>query len=104
MEFVLYTKLGDLPESANALFAEGEKDSIFFSRPWFNNLVTTALEDDQIMLLTCVVEGDNVLAFLPLIKRTSEKWYSLRNNYSSLYTLLLADNDKQAILTCLVQG
>jgi len=104
MEYVSFSDWGDLPESANALFAECEKDSIFFSRPWFQNLVSTALEDDQFMLLACVVEGDSVLAILPLMKRTSERWYSLRNNYTSLYTLLLADNDKQEILTCLVQG
>ena len=104
MEFVSFTDWDELPDSANALFAQAEKDSIFFSHPWFKNLVATALEDDQYMLLACVVEGDSMLAILPLMKRTSEKWYSLRNNYTSLYTLLLADNDKQEILTCLVQG
>ena len=104
MEFMSFTVWDELPESANALFAEGEKDSIFFSRPWFQNLAATALEDDQFMLLACVVEGDRVLAILPLMKRASEKWYSLRNNYTSLYTVLLADNNQQEILTCLVQG
>ena len=104
MEFVSFSDWDELPESAYALFAEGEKDSIFFSRAWFNNLVITALEDDQTLLIACVIEGDRMLAILPIMKRSSEKWYSLRNIYTSLYSLLLADNDKQAILTCLAQG
>ena len=104
MKFVSFNDWDELPESANALFAEGEKDSIFFSRAWFNNLVNTALEDDQTLLIACVIEGDRMLAILPIMKRSSEKWYSLRNIYTSLYSLLLADNDKQAILTCLAQG
>jgi hypothetical protein len=104
MEFVCYTDWDDLPDSANALFAKGEKDSLFFSRPWFENLTATALEGDQLMLLACVLEGESVLAILPLMKRTSDTWYSLSHNYTSLYTLLLAENHQQAILTCLVQG
>jgi hypothetical protein len=104
MEFVCYADWDDLPESANALFAKAEKDSLFFSRPWFENLAATALEDDQLMRLACVLEGESVLAILPLMKRTSESGYSLSHNYTSLYTLLLAENHQQTILTCLVQG
>lgn len=104
MEFVCYTDWDQLPESANALFAKGEKESIFFSRLWIENLANNALNDDQVMLLACVVEGDCVLAILPLMKRTSESWSSLSNIYSSLYTLLLAQNNQQEILTCLAQG
>jgi len=104
MEFVCYTDWTQLPESANFLFGEGEKDSIFFSRPWFENLASTALDEDQHMLLACVVEGENVLAILPVMKRTGTNWCALSHNYSSLYTLLLAGMDQQPILECLVQG
>ena len=104
MEFVSFSDWDKLPESANALFAECEKDSIFFSRPWFQNLVSTALEEDQALLVACVIEGDRMLAILPIMKRSSEKWYSLRNIYTSLYSLLLADNNTQEILTCLARG
>ena len=104
MEFSSYTNWNQLPESANALFAKSEKDSIFFSRVWFENLVATSLMEDQFMLLACVVEKDNVLAILPLMKSNSGNCRSLRTYSTSLYTLLLADDNQQEILTCLAQG
>ena len=104
MEFVCYTEWDKLPESANVLFAQAEEDSIFFSRPWFENLVKNALEDDQSMLLACVVERDHVLAILPLMTRTSGHLHALGNLYTSLYTLLVAEHGQQDILTCLAQG
>ena len=104
MDFVCYADWSQLPEGANALFAKSVKDSIFFSRPWFENLVNTVLEDDQAMLLACVVEGSKVLAILPLMKRNSEHWYALAHLYSSLYTLLVTKENQQEIFNCLVQG
>ena len=67
MEFTCYTSWTQLPASADALFAQAEVDSVFFSRPWFENLVNHALEDGQSMLLACVVDGDRVRAILPLM-------------------------------------
>jgi len=104
MEFVLYTDIEQLPESANVLFAQGEKDSIFFSRPWFENLAATAFTNAQSMLLACVVQGDKVLAILPLMERSGSTLYSVRHRYTSLYSLLLADNNQKQVLRCLVQG
>ncbi len=104
MKFVCYDDWNQLPENANALFVKGSKESVFFSRPWFENLVNTALGNGQSMLLACVVEGDDVLALLPLMKRESEQWTILTHLYSSLYSLLLADNNRQEILECMVQG
>jgi hypothetical protein len=108
MKFVCYTKWDQLPESANALFAQGEKDSIFFSRPWFENLTAVALDDDQSMALACVVDGNNVMAILPLMKCAGNIGYSLKHRYTSLYSLLLTDNDQlevqQRVLACLAQG
>jgi len=103
MKFVCYSDWDQLPESANALFEQGEKNCIFFSRPWFENL-TTALDDDQAMVLACVVAGKKVLAILPLMKSTGNTWFSLKHRYTTHYSLLLADNDQQQILACLVQG
>jgi hypothetical protein len=103
MKFVYYTDWKQLPESANALFDQGEKDSIFFSRPWFENL-TTALDDDQAMVLACVVAGNKVMAILPLMKSAGNTWLSLKHRYTTHYSLLLADNDQQQVLACLVQG
>ena len=68
MKFVCYTEWDQLPESANALFVQGEKDSIFFSRPWFDNLTAVALDDDHTMALACLVAGNKVLAILPLMQ------------------------------------
>ncbi len=111
MKFVSYTEWNQLPESADALFSEGEKDSIFFSRLWFDNLLKTTFEEDQSMLLACVVDEvtneNNVLAILPIMKRECEYWYSLSNYNSSLFNLLLVDGNQayqREVLSCLVQG
>lgn len=108
MKFVCYTEWDQLPESANALFTQGEKDSIFFSRPWFDNLTALALDDDHTMALACVVAENKVMAILPLMKCAGNTWYSLKHRYTSLYSLLLTDNDQlevqQHVLACLSQG
>jgi len=104
MEFAGYTEWDQLPESADTLFADAEKESIFLSRTWLENLTRSALEDDQSMLLAFVVRGDRVLAILPLMGRDGEHWYSLGHLYTSLFSLSLAQNDRQAILACLVEG
>lgn len=103
MKFECYTEWDQLPDSANALFEQAEKDSLFFSRPWFENLVTT-LNDDEAMALACVVAGNNVMAILPLMKCAGKTWYSLKHRYTTHYSLLLADDDQQQVLACLAQG
>lgn len=104
MKFVCYSDWDQLPHSADALFAQGEKDSLFFSRAWFENLTATGLVDDQTMVLACVVAGDQVLAILPLLKGAGHTWLSLKHRYTTHYSLLLADDDQQQVLTCLAQG
>ena len=104
MEFVCYSDWNQLPEKADALFAQGAKQSVFFSRPWFENLTDTVLENDQAMLLACVIEAGNVLAILPMMKRNGEYGFPLTHLYSSLYSLLLAEERQQEILDCLVHG
>lgn len=112
MKFECYTDWEQLPESANALFTQGEKDSIFFSRPWFESLAAIALDDDHAMALACVVDGNKVMAILPLMKSPGKTWDSLKHRYTSLYSLLLTDEDQlevqlkvqQQVLACLAQG
>ncbi len=112
MKFVCYTEWDQLPESANALFAKVEKDSIFFSRPWFENLTAVALDDNHTVALACVVAGNKVMAILPLMKCAGDTWYSLKHRYTSLYSLLLTDHDQceiqldlqQQVFACLSQG
>lgn len=103
MKFVCYSDWRQLPDSANALFAQGAKDSIFYSRPWFENLTTT-LDGDETMMLACVLAENKVMAILPLIKNTGNNFLSLKHRYTTHYSLLLASQDQQQILTCLVQG
>lgn len=104
MRFVCYTDWDQLPESAAALFAQGEKGSIFFSRPWFENLAAKALDDEQSLALACVLAGDEVLALLPLMRRPGNTWFSLVHRYTTHYSLLLADADQQRVLACLAEG
>ena len=104
MEFVCYADWDSVPDSANILFDASAKDSIFFSRPWFENLVNTVLDDGQSMLLASVVEGERVLAILPLMTRNDRHLYGLTHLYSSLFSLLLVPHHQQAILDCLARG
>ncbi|RRQ20001.1 GNAT family N-acetyltransferase [Thiohalobacter thiocyanaticus] len=104
MKFVCYTDWDQLPESADALFAQGEKENIFFSRPWFENLAAAALDDDHVMVLACVLAGDKVLAILPLMQRSGNAWHSLRHRYTTHYSMLLGAFDQQRTLDCLAQG
>ena len=103
MKFLCYNDLDQLPESANALFEQGEKDSLFFSRPWFENLATE-LDDDQAIMLACVVAGSKVMAILPLLKSDGNNCYSLKHRYTTHFSLLLTDEDQLQVLTCLAQG
>jgi hypothetical protein len=102
MKFVCYTDWDQLPESANALFEQAAKDSLFFSRPWFESMV--AALDDESMALACVVAESKVLAILPLFRSAGTTGYALRHRYTALYSLLLADDDQPRVLACLVDG
>ncbi|MGV6825875.1 MAG: GNAT family N-acetyltransferase [bacterium] len=104
MEFVCYADWESLPDSASALFDQGGKESVFFSRPWFENLTRTAAEDEQSMLLACVIEGSTVLAILPLFQNGTRHWESLVHRYSSLYSVLLATENQAEILNSLARG
>lgn len=107
MDFICYTDWGQLPESANTLFEQAATDCIFFSRPWFENLAST-LDPDQTMVLACVLTDNKVLAILPLIKSAENIWQSLKHRYTTHFSLLLADperdQDQQRILVCLAEG
>jgi hypothetical protein len=104
MKFICFIDWDQIPESANTLFEQGEKDSIFFSRPWFENLSNASLDHDDAMVLACVVAGDEVMAILPLIKSAGNTWYSLKHRYTTHYSLLLAEDYQEQVLACLGQG
>lgn len=77
---------------------------MFFSREWLEGVVSANLSVDETLLLACVVHGETVLAILPIIKRGNREWSSLCHLYSSLYTLLLSEDNQQETLACLSQG
>jgi ribosomal protein S18 acetylase RimI-like enzyme len=105
MRFVCYTSWEQLPESANALFEQGAKDSIFFSRSWFECLSATAMGADHSIVLACVVSGNKVMAILPLMESTGNKtWYALRHGFTPQYSLLLANDDQERTLACLARA
>ena len=56
------------------------------------------------MLLACVVDNEQVLAILPLMKQSNTNLHSLTHRYSSFYSVLIGKNDQAAILTCLAKG
>jgi len=104
MEFVCFTEWDQLPETTNHLFSETEQNSLFFSRTWFEIIQSNPIEDNQSILLLCVIENNQVLAMLPLMERGHNNWYSLGHLYTSLFTILLADADNQDVINCLVNG
>lgn len=105
MKFVCYTAWDQLPDNANTLFAQAQKDSLFFSRAWFECLTANALEENHTLVLACVVSGDKMMAMLPLMQSTgNHTWYSLQHGFTPLYSLLLVNDDQEQVLACLAEA
>jgi len=105
MKFVFYSQWDQLPNSANTLFAEAERDSLFFSRLWLESLTRHTLTDHQSILLACVVDDESVLAILPMLKSPKDGLGALSNNFTTLFSLLISDHGPHdAILACLAEG
>jgi len=104
MKFVCYSDWCQVPDNAKTLFEQAAKDCIFYSLPWYESLTDAALDDEQTMILACVVAENRVMAILPLIKSAGNSWISLKHRYTPHYSLLLSDEDQEPILECLAQG
>jgi frataxin-like iron-binding protein CyaY len=104
MEFACYAGLNELPAGVDRLFARAERESIFFSRPWFENLLVNSQEKGRTILLACVLNGDQVVALLPLSQQDGDHCHPLKHLYTSLYSLLLHEDRQEQILTCLIEG
>lgn len=104
MKFINIANWNQLPESANALFEAAAVKSIYLSRPWFESLTSAVMEDEQTLLIACVVSADKFMAILPLVKSRGNIGYSLKHGYTPCYSLLLADDDQESVLACLVEG
>ena len=103
MQFVKYSTWADLPASADRLFEKGEAQSIFFSRPWFENLTSTAVPHQDELCLAAVLHDGTVLALLPL-NIQGESAHSLTHVYSSLFSLLWIEGSNRDALVCLAKG
>jgi hypothetical protein len=104
MEFVCYSDWAQLPGSAEPLFSRAGQQSLFFSRQWLENLAANAADDRQYLRLACVVDGDDLLAILPLWTGSDGDWRALSSYYTSLFTVLLADKSPHGVFDCLAQG
>lgn len=108
MEFACFSAWSDLPDSADALFHEGEKQSIFLSRPWLEDLVTPSLDSEQSLLLACAIENGQLLGLLALSTHAGDHPQPLRHLYTSLHSLLLASQVSETVrveaLRCIAKG
>jgi len=105
MEFVIYSHWEELPNTADTLFCEAERDSLFVSQIWLKTLTTHGLDDDQSLFLACVTEDEEMLAILPLIKSSQGGLKSLSNNFTTLYSILISSlKPSHLILDCLAKG
>ena len=106
MKFVCYSDWKQLPDSADELFAEYERESLFLSRLWFENVSQYSLPDDHQIVLACVIdeENQNVLALLPMKQCPQNSLSSLSSNFTSYYSLLIKNNNQQNIIDCFAKG
>lgn len=104
MEFIGYRDWNELPASANQLLQYSARDSIFFSLAWLENLKDSLQHDKQSMLLASVVEGDQVLAILPLKTQDGKHLTGLTHFYSSLLSVMMVPENQQSIVKCLAKG
>ncbi len=104
MQFVSYSTWEQLPESADTLFAQGARESLFLSRPWFETLSATSLKDDQSLFLACVEDGGRILAILPLIRLSDGNCEPLVTPVTPLYSILMSDSNREEAIACLIDG
>ena len=105
MKFAIFNQWDQLPESANALFLQGERESLFYSRVWWETLTLHTLTENQSVLLACVLDEDSVAAILPMVSCPRDGLSALSNRYTSLFTILIIDHGSaDAILDCMAEG
>ncbi|MCB1760971.1 MAG: GNAT family N-acetyltransferase [Gammaproteobacteria bacterium] len=104
MEFVCYPAWEQLPPSAERLLQRAARDTLFLSKPWFENLIANGLEEGRRLLLACVLDAEELLALLPLSVGEGGHYHSLTHLYTSLYGPLLAERLQTEALACLARG
>lgn len=112
MDFKCYRDWSELPQNSSLLFTKAEKESVFFSREWFESLTPHLTNQNQELLLVCVLhdavnDDENnreVLAILPLLTNENREWSSFCHAYSSLFSLLINDKQQSEVMDCLCLG
>ncbi len=104
MRYCSFDALDALPPSSQTLFGQAEERSVFLSRSWFELLVERGLEAGQSLYLASVMDGERMLALLPLIYREEDGYSAFTHRYSSLYAPLLADARRTDVIECLAAG
>lgn len=104
MNFILYRDWFQLSKNSKELFSLAEKENVFLSCEWFKAMTPHLVNNEQKLLLACVVEGDSVLAILPILAKENKEWASFTHPYSSLFSILLADQQQSEIVNCLCKG
>ncbi len=103
MNFHCYSSWSQLPEAAGSLFDHAGAQSMFLTREWFEALATTTSEEGHSLLLAAVVDGDRLLALLPL-SGSGGYWHAFSHRYTALYSLLLAEERVEETLRTLAEG
>lgn len=104
MQFACYTAFEQLPRGVDALFAKAERESVFWTRQWFETVARYPSNQDQSLQLACVIDEDRVLALLPLVEEGDSSLVSMTHVYSSLFSFLIAENEDTGVYTCLAEG
>ena len=116
MKFKRFTQWSELPKSADTLFYEASKHSLFFSKEWLVNVSNHIINQKQSLLLACVVSNDlsnqksknaiteKVEAILPILTNTNREWSAFTHPYSSLFSIYLNKENQAEILDCLCIG
>lgn len=104
MQFVCFDSWHQLPASSHSLFEKAAQKSLFFSYPWISHLLSQGLDPEQSLLIACVLDHERAVAILPLVQTGPQTLRSIGHLYSSLFTLLLADEQQLEVVKTMAAG
>jgi CelD/BcsL family acetyltransferase involved in cellulose biosynthesis len=106
-----YQRLEDLPEGYEALFSHSSRQSFFFSKPWFQNLVETGSDPgEEVRIIGVEVGGKPAAALVGRHQAVKGSKYgprtlsSLTSFYTSLYAPLRSPESSASHLTALARA
>ncbi|HET6756669.1 MAG TPA: hypothetical protein VFH21_03545, partial [Burkholderiales bacterium] len=103
----VYHDLATLPQRYSRLFDQAQKDSFYFSLPWFNNFVSTvAVPERRLRIYAAETQGEPLAVLL----MQQGGAYGLRelnplsNYYTSLFSPILDRRDEAGGLAALARA